>query len=165
MWMWGPARQVCWPLLTFLLLLIIRMPGMQFYLRGWRRSENTPWITLPRGEGVQDIHSSVSHCCCWARVSCLVISVSNVLTITLYSPHSPLIRQHLRISPDGNPAFSDVNSNSDSADGAASWMWQLFVCNNTIYYKKEWYKKHRWRSLNFVIYCSIVNNSCRWIFN
>ena len=34
--------------------LIIRMPGMQFYLRGWRRSENTPWITLPRGEGVQE---------------------------------------------------------------------------------------------------------------
>ena len=28
----GTAHQVCWPLLTFLLLLIIRMPGMHFWL-------------------------------------------------------------------------------------------------------------------------------------
>ena len=52
-----------------------------------------------------------------------------------YTVQSPLASylQHLRISPDGNPAFTDVNSNSDSADGAASWMLHPFVCNHVIF--------------------------------
>ena len=119
-----------WGLLTFLLpLLIIRMPGMQFYLWGWRRSENTRWITLPRGEGVQESQEWCAIC-----VPMLLLCpglMSRHLRVQCphnYSPHSPLIWQHLRISPDGNPAFTDVNNNnSDSAAGTASWMWQLFV--------------------------------------
>ena len=40
----------------------------------------------------------------------------------LQAPLAPYL-QHLRISPDGNPAFTDGNSNkSDSATRAASWI-------------------------------------------